>query len=115
MIVSHLNNVEGVKVESKDAKDVLMKVLISVKEGWEDYVMRVFEVEKGGYTPKHSHPWQHIIFIISGKGILYLKGENHKVETNAFAYIPPNVEHQFSNNEDEKLRFICIVPKEGHK
>lgn len=114
MIVSHKNNVKAIKVENPAVKGAMMKVLISPTEGWEGHVMRIFEVEAGGYTPKHSHPWPHINYIISGKGTLHLDGEDKVIEAGSFAYVPANSEHQFKNTGDEKLEFICIVPEEGH-
>ena len=114
MIVSHKSKVEAVKVENPAVKGAMMKVLISPKEGWEGHVMRVFEVESGGYTPKHSHPWPHINYIINGKGTLHLEGKDKVIEAGSFAYVPANSEHQFKNTGNEILEFICIVPEEGH-
>lgn len=115
MIVSNKKDVKSVKIENPQAKEAAMKVLVSPKEGWEGYVMRVLEIEQGGHTPKHSHPWPHINYIISGKGILYLDGKDIEVEAGGFAYVPSNTEHQFSNAGNELFEFICIVPEEGHK
>ncbi len=115
MIVSHKNDVKAVKIENPQAKEAAMKVLVSPTEGWEGYVMRILEVEAGGYTPKHSHPWPHINYIISGKGRLHLDGKDIDVEAGSFAYVPLDTEHQFSNVGSEKFEFICIVPEEGHK
>lgn len=115
MVVSHKNKVEGVKIESSEVKDALMKVLISPTEGWEGHVMRVLELGVGGYSPKHTHLWPHINYIISGKGLLHLDGEDHELEAGSFAYVPGGKLHQFRNNGNEKFEFICIVPEEGHK
>lgn len=115
MIVSHKNKVEGKKVDHPEVKDAMMKVLVSPKEGWEGNVMRVFTLEEGGYTPRHSHPWPHINYIISGKGTLHLDGEDHDLEAGSFAYVPADKLHQFQNKGNEKFEFICIVPEEGHK
>ncbi len=114
MIVGHKDNVEKVKVNNPEAKGAGMKAVISPKEGWEGYVMRIFEVEAGGYTPKHVHPWPHINYVIGGNGILYLDGKEHDIEAGSYAYVPSNIEHQFRNPGKEKIEFICIVPEEGH-
>lgn len=115
MIVSHKDKVEGIKMDHPEVKDAVMRALISPKEGWEGYVMRIIELGEGGYSPKHTHPWPHINFIVSGKGILHLDGEDHKVEAGSFAYVPSDKLHQFSNNGKGKFEFICIVPEDGHK
>lgn len=115
MIVSNKNNLEGKKIDNPEVKDALMKVLISPKEGWEGNVMRVFELGEGGHTPKHTHPWPHINYIISGMGSLHLDGEEHDLEAGSFSYVPAGKLHQFQNKGKEKFEFICIVPEEGHK
>lgn len=115
MIVGNIKDVQGNPINHPSALNASMKVLVSKEEGWDDYVMRELVVEVNGYTPKHSHPWPHINYMISGKGELLLGDETHKVEAGGFAFVPSNILHQFRNIGDEPFEFICIVPKEGHK
>lgn len=113
MIVSHVKDVKGVEMSIPGASGAMKKVLISPSEGWEGYVMRVFDLNKGGNTPKHTHDWPHINYILEGKGILYLDGTEYEIEAGSFAYIPSGKEHNFINTGDGKLSLICIVPEEG--
>jgi len=115
MIIAHERDVQGVKLEGDSLKNVFKKVLVSPKEGWEGYVMRVFDLEVDGYTPKHSHAWPHINYILKGKAILHLDGVDHEVEAGSFAYVPGNKVHQFLNNGKELYSMICIVPEEGEQ
>jgi quercetin dioxygenase-like cupin family protein len=115
MIVGHINQLEAKQISHTEAKNAFMKILISPQEGWEGHVMRVLEVEVNGYTPKHSHPWPHINYMIEGKGQLMMNGEIHQVEAGTFAYVPGGTLHQFKNIGNEIFKFICIVPEEGHK
>lgn len=115
MFVGNINELEGKAITSPNALDSMMKVLISPKEGWEGYVMRVIEVNKGGYTPKHSHPWPHINYIIEGNGQLLIDDKFHSVSSGSYAYVPSDTIHQFKNIGNEPFKFICIVPEEGHK
>ena len=114
-MVGHLNTLSGTKIESDLVKDVTMKVLVSPKDGWDGHVMRVFEVEPGGYTPKHQHPWPHINYIIGGKGELMINHEYHEITAGSYGFVPENTIHQFKNIGSDTLTFICIVPEEGHK
>lgn len=115
MIVSHLDSVTKKKLESDTLKNAYMQVCIGESEGWDSHVMRVMTVEKDGYTPKHSHPWPHTNYVISGQGTLLITDEEKEIKTGSIAYVDSNTLHQFKNTGDEDLVFICIVPKEGHK
>ena len=69
MIVAHERDAQRLKLEGDSLKNVFKKVLVSPQEGWDGYVMRVFDLDIDGYTPKHSHSWPHINYILKGKGI----------------------------------------------
>ena len=113
MIVSHVKNVEGIKVCAPGSCGAVKKVLISPSEGWEGYVMRVFDIDEGGNTPRHTHDWPHINFVLEGSGTLFLDGVEHDIKTGSFAYVPGGKEHNFINTGSGKLSIICIVPEEG--
>ncbi len=114
MIVENASNVPVIKVNSSEAKFTSMKALVSKEEGWEGYVMREVEVLESGYTPKHSHPWQHINYMIEGDGELTIDGKVKKVTPGSFAYVPSGSLHQFRNAGKGIFKFICIVPEQGH-
>ncbi len=115
MIFNNIDKLEFKEVNYPTAKDASMAVMAGSVEGWEDHVMRVLSVGKDGYTPKHSHPWPHINYVIDGEGEILIDGEYRKATKGFFAVIDANTEHQFRNTSDKPFRFICIVPKEGHK
>ena len=113
MGVSHVKNIKGISMNGNN--DVMKKILISSEEGWQDYVMRLFEINPGedNCSPKHSHEWPHIIYIVEGNGIIHLDGTDHEVEAGSYAYIPGGKIHQLANTGTERFSFICIVPSEG--
>lgn len=115
MVVNHEDNIEKVEFDNPATKGASMKALISPKEGWEGYVMRVLELTEGGYSPKHNHPWAHINYMLEGEGILFIDGEETEVKKGSYAYIPENTDHQFKNAGEDVFKFICIVPEIGHK
>ena len=115
MIVGNYKDLIAKEVLHPEAKNAKMKVLVSPEEGWKDHVMRVFELAPDGYTPKHKHPWPHINYIIEGNGELFIAGKIHEVTAGSYAYVPENELHQFRNVGNKEFKFICIVPKEGHK
>jgi len=115
MIVSDEQKVSAAVIHSPEVRNVTMKVLIGEKEGWADHVMRVFELGPDGHTPRHRHPWPHINYILDGTGTLFMDGREHPLQSGGYAYVPAGVEHQFRSAGQGAFRFICIVPKEGHK
>ena len=111
MKCTHYKNVEETKVTFQDAKDVQLRIVIGPKDGAPNFVMRVFTVSPGGYSPRHSHDFEHAIFFQQGTGDVFFEGKLHPVGPGFVTFIPPNEEHQFLNTGNEDLVFICVVPK----
>ena len=114
-MIGHIKDLQTKILTSPEVKDASIKVLVSPQEGWQGHVLRVLDVEKGGHTPKHQHPWYHVNYIIKGEGELMINGKVEKVSAGSYAYIPGNTMHQFRNVGEDTFSFICIVPEEGHK
>ncbi len=114
-MVGNIKDLFNHPIQSDLAKNASMRVLVSPEEGWDGYVMRVVDVEKNGYTPKHSHPWPHINYILEGNGELEINGVVNAVQAGSYAFVPQDQLHQFRNAGDTLFRFICIVPDYGHK
>ncbi|HEY5765719.1 MAG TPA: cupin domain-containing protein, partial [Candidatus Deferrimicrobiaceae bacterium] len=63
------SEIEGKPVADPDARGVTIRVLMGENVGAPTFTMRHFEVAPGGSTPYHSHPWEHEVYVLSGKGI----------------------------------------------
>ena len=100
-------------VASDNVKYVTKANTIGPSEGWTDHTMRLFRISAGGHTPSHNHDWEHVIYIVKGKGRLTIDGVQYTVEAGDYAYVPLNAEHQFENPYDEDFEFLCIVPQRG--
>ena len=114
MIIAKENDVQPIAMESPEVKNAAMKALISPNEGWDGYVMRVIELGESGYSPKHTHDWPHINYVLEGNGTLHMDGKDTQVEAGSYAYVPAGTHHQYRNAGSGTFRFICIVPQEGH-
>ena len=99
-------SMEGVKGTSKAN-------VIGPPQGWPDYTLRVFRLAGGGFTPRHEHDWEHVNYVVRGRGKLRIGQQVHELEEKDFAFVPPNTEHQFENPHSEDFEFICIVPNRG--
>jgi quercetin dioxygenase-like cupin family protein len=116
MVIGHKDDV--VAVVHDDGACVIgagIKKAIGPEEGWDDYVLRFIEITPNGKSFDHIHPWPHINYYIKGNGILTIEGEEYPVCEGMYSFVPADKQHQWRNTSDEKLEFICIVPKEGHK
>ena len=113
MPIRKYDELETTRVKMEGAVNVVKKVPIGKKEGWDGYTLRTFTIEPGGHTPEHSHDWEHVNYVIKGKGRLMIDGREQDIHERDFAFVPPNVQHQFSNPFDEAFEFICIVPNRG--
>jgi len=113
MPVRKYNDIKEVKVEMEGVVGTTKRVPIGKDEGWKDYVVRAIKMTPGGHSPRHKHDWEHVNYIISGKGRLTIDGNVHEVGEKDFAFVPPNSTHQFENPYDKDFEFICIVPSRG--
>lgn len=115
MTVGHDSLVKAEKINGLDCDNVFGKVLVSPENGWEDYTMREFILGVNCSTPNHNHPWPHINYVISGQGTLTIDGQVNELKKGSYAYVPNDIQHQFTNIGNEDLVFICIVPSENHR
>lgn len=113
-MIGHIQDFSLSQIQHPAAKDASIRALVGPDEGWSDHVMRVLELGPHGYSPRHSHPWFHVNYIIEGTGTLEIDGVIQTVSAGSYAFVPGNALHQFKNATDQVFRFLCIVPKEGH-
>lgn len=113
MPVGRVDELSPREVTGEGVAGVVKRVPLSPAEGWDGYVMRVFDVAPGGHTPRHTHEWPHINYVIAGTGTLHIDGVDHAVAAGSYALVPADSRHQFTNVGDEVFRFVCIVPEEG--
>ncbi len=57
---------------------VVKRDVINADNGAPNLCIRVFEVEPGSSTPPHSHPWEHEVFVLSGRGWWWAREEKLK-------------------------------------
>jgi len=84
--------------------------LITKEVGAPNFAMRLFEVEPSGYSPFHSHPWEHEVFVLEGEGVVIGGSEEKSFKKDDVIFVPPDEKHQFKNNGEKIVRFLCLVP-----
>lgn len=114
MKIISIDKVEKKKVGMEGANGAWKQLPLGSKDGAPVYSFRVFTLEPGGNTPYHSHPYEHMNFVIEGQGVIKnAAGEERIIQAGDFALINPDEKHQYRNNSsDKEFRMICGVPKE---
>ena len=110
MKVQAITQYEQSDVEMEGASDVKMRMLIGPGDGAENFHMRHFEVAPGGHTPLHQHGFEHEVLILSGIGIVRSERGKRDLYPGDVIFVPPDEEHQFVNNGNQPLTFICVIP-----
>ena len=111
MKVCNYRDVQLQNVELEGAEGVGVRWVISKDDGAKNFFMRIFDVEPGGHTPYHKHPWEHEVFILEGKAEVVSESGRKSAPAGDVVFVLPDEYHQFRNGTGELMRFICLIPK----
>jgi quercetin dioxygenase-like cupin family protein len=111
MKVIHYSAIPSSSFNSDTVKNVQGRVAIGKDDGAPNFCMRLFTIGPEGHTPRHSHAWEHEIFIHAGKGQVYHEGRWTDVTTGTVIFIPGNEEHQLRNHGSDDFTFLCLIPQ----
>lgn len=110
MIVKHFEQIAAKPVAMEGAEEVLVREVITARDGAPNFAMRVFDVRPGGHTPLHEHNYEHEIFVLAGDGEVTAGQRIVALQRGSLALIQPGTPHQFRNTGAETFRFICLIP-----
>lgn len=113
MKVTHYEQVKSEPVEMEGADGCSVRWLIGDADGAPNFAMRQFEVAPGGHTPRHTHPYEHEVFVLEGEGVVYEGDTEHPLRTGDVVYVKPDEVHQFRNTSDAPIKFLCLIPNAG--
>ncbi len=106
MIVSSYLNTKPIQ----ELPGVVKREVINADDGAPNFCMRVFDIEPGAFTPSHEHPWEHEVFVLSGRGVVVSGQGETQIAKDSVVFVPPDEHHCFTNNGNEVLRMICVIP-----
>ncbi len=67
----------------------------------------------GGHTPFHAHSFEHLNYVIEGKGTVKNEIGEERCKKGDFAMVMPGEKHQYVNSSDkDPMVMICAVPKD---
>ena len=102
-------------VEMAGVAGVKMAVMVGREDGAPNFTLRQFKVEPGGHSPRHSHDYEHEVYIVEGGGTVLLNGKEQPIKAGDVVYVPADHEHQFraaagSAAGSGGMTFLCLVP-----
>jgi quercetin dioxygenase-like cupin family protein len=110
MKVDRSTQIESQSVVMDGATGCSVRWLINETDGATNFAMRQFVVEPEGHTPRHSHPYEHEVYVLSGDGVVLEGDREHPIAAGDFIYVHPDEVHQFRNTGSAALTFLCMVP-----
>ena len=113
MNVQNTTEVTQQEVVMEGAQGCKVRWLLSENTGAPNFAMREFEVAPGGFTPRHSHPYEHEVFVLEGEGQVFEGDTPHVIQSGDVVLVTPDEVHQFRNTGDVPLRFLCLIPNDA--
>lgn len=110
MKVNAAEQVPSQTVQMEGANGCSVRWLLGERDGAPTFAMRQFEVAPGGYTPRHSHDYEHEVFILEGSGEVFEGDTPHPLQAGDVVLVKPNEVHQFRNTGPAPLKFLCLIP-----
>ena len=105
----HYTEIENQDVPAP-AEKVKIRWLINEKQGAPNFAMRRFEVEPGGFTPYHTHDWEHEVYVLEGNAIAVSKDGETPIGPGSVIFVEPGEEHNFINLGQKNFVFLCLIP-----
>jgi quercetin dioxygenase-like cupin family protein len=83
--------------------------LIGADEGAREVELRYFRIPAGGASAFESHPHEHAIVILHGRGEALLGEEVAEVGPGDAVFVASREPHQLTAGGDEPLGFLCTA------
>jgi quercetin dioxygenase-like cupin family protein len=109
MKVFHVTEITG-KPSTLAPGATVIRQMIGEPDESAHFVMRVVDLLPGQATPLHAHWWEHGLYVLAGVGHVTTSKEEYAVGAGSVVFVPGDETHQFVNDGDEPLRYICVVP-----
>lgn len=109
MLIRNIEDEPQTPVTMDGAHGVRMALMVGREDGAPNFALRSFTVEPGGHSPRHSHDYEHEVYIVDGGGEVLLDAEYRPIRSGDVVYVPADHEHQFRAGPSG-MRFLCLVP-----
>jgi mannose-6-phosphate isomerase-like protein (cupin superfamily) len=80
-----------------------------ITDGGSLELVNEFEVAAGGAVFPHSHPTHEFYFVMSGRGVMTIAGEDREVNPGDLVYIPPDQVHSLRPIGGGAIHCFCFA------
>ena len=104
--------VSYMEVEAKECEgSSKLKLRWLNDEGSRIFAVRHIEIEPDGYSPYHSHSWEHEIFVLQGSDTAVGEKGVESISVGDLISIHGEEIHQIKNTGKGTLKLLCMIPK----
>jgi quercetin dioxygenase-like cupin family protein len=79
----------------------------------QDLTAGIAELASGGRLAEHRHHPSEVYYVLEGRGVLALDGEDQVVSAGTSVFIPGDVPHGIRNDGPGRLRFFYVLAAHG--
>jgi quercetin dioxygenase-like cupin family protein len=110
MKIKHCTGVALNDVTMEGAAGCKVRWLVGEADGAPNFAMRQFELEPGGHTPRHFHPYEHEIYVLEGEGAIFDGDHERPLRPGDVVLVAPDDVHQFRNTGSAPFKMLCLIP-----
>jgi quercetin dioxygenase-like cupin family protein len=110
MLIKHAEEVPQTEVAMEGAAGCRVRWLVGEGDRAPNFAMREFELEPGGHTPHHFHPYEHEIYVLEGEGCIVDGAFERPLRAGDVVLVAPDDVHQFRNTGGTPFKMLCLIP-----
>jgi len=110
MKIKRTEDVPLAEVTMEGAAGCKVRWLVGEADQAPNFAMRQFELEPGGHTPRHFHPYEHEIYVLAGEGAIVDGDEVRPLRPGDVVIVSPDDVHQFRNTGRTPFKMLCLIP-----
>lgn len=77
-----------------------------------DLSLGVYQLTAGGTDPQSPHSEDEVYYVVSGRGQVFVGGQDRPVRAGSLVYVEKNVEHRFHSIEEDLTLLVFFAPAE---
>jgi len=74
--------------------------------------MGLYRLPTAGIDLQSPHTEDEVYYVVSGKAVIHVNGEDHPVQNGSIVYVAANAPHQFHSIEQELEILVFFAPAE---